>query len=57
MPVKFRVKAVRIGNSTRMTIPIEITKHLRISPGDTLVAWVDNNHLIVEKQQLPTQKS
>ena len=52
MPVKFKVKAVKIGNSIRMTIPKEIVDHLNVEPGDTLHVWVDNNHLVVEKKAL-----
>jgi AbrB family looped-hinge helix DNA binding protein len=50
VPVKFKIKAVKVGNSTRMTIPKEITEHLHINAGDTLSVWVDNNHMIVEKK-------
>lgn len=34
--VGFKVKAVKKGNSIRMTIPKEITEYLKINPEDAL---------------------
>lgn len=50
MPVKFCLSVMQVGNSLRITIPKEVAKHLSIEKGDTVKLWVDNNHVIVEKQ-------
>ena len=50
MPVKFEVKAVQVGNSLKVTIPVEVTRHLGIKKGDTVEMWVDNSHIILEKK-------
>ena len=50
MPVKFEIKVVKVGNSLKVTIPIEIAKHLNIKKGDIVLMWVDNKHVIMEKK-------
>ncbi|MCJ7762694.1 AbrB/MazE/SpoVT family DNA-binding domain-containing protein [Candidatus Bathyarchaeota archaeon] len=50
MPVKFEIKAVQVGNSIKITIPKEMTKHLGIKKGDTVSMWADNSHIIIEKK-------
>ena len=49
MPVPFKVKAVKIGNSIRMTIPKQIAEYLNINEGDTLEITVQNNEMVVKK--------
>ena len=49
VPVKFEISVVQVGKSFKITIPVEIAKHLGIKKGDTVQLWVDNNHMIVEK--------
>ena len=49
MPVPFKVKAVKIGNSIRMTIPKQIAEYLNINEGDTLKITVQNNEMVVKK--------
>ena len=51
MPVPFQVKAVKIGNSIRMTIPKQIADYLKISEGDTLEMTVDNHEIRVRKKE------
>lgn len=51
MPVKFEMKVVQVGNSLKVTIPVEVARHLDIEKGDTVELWVDNNHMIVEKKE------
>lgn len=51
MPIEFKVKAVKIGNSVRMTIPKEIVDYLAVKPGDTLLVTVDNKHMIVKRKE------
>jgi AbrB family looped-hinge helix DNA binding protein len=50
MPVKFEIKAVQVGNSIKITIPKEMTRHLNIKKGDTVQMWADNSHIIIEKK-------
>lgn len=49
VPVKFEISVVQVGKSLKITIPVEVAKHLGIKKGDTVQLWVDNNHMTVEK--------
>jgi len=49
MPVPFEVKAVKIGNSIRMTIPKQICSYLKIEEGDTLEITVQDSQMVVKK--------
>ena len=49
MPVPFKVKAVKIGNSIRMTIPKQIVDYLKIYEGDTLEITVQDSQMVVKK--------
>lgn len=50
MPVKFEISVVQVGKSLKITIPVEVARHLEIEKGDTVLLWVDNQHIIVEKK-------
>jgi antitoxin component of MazEF toxin-antitoxin module len=50
MPVKFEIKAVQVGNSIKVTVPKELTKHLGLKKGDTVFMWADNTHIIIAKK-------
>jgi AbrB family looped-hinge helix DNA binding protein len=50
VPVPFKVKALKIGNSLRMTIPKQIADYLKISSGDELEITVQNHEMIVKKK-------
>ena len=49
--MKFELSVMQVGNSLRITIPVEVAKHLDIQKGDVVELWVDNQHIIVEKKQ------
>ena len=51
MPITFKVKAVKIGNSIRMTIPKEIVEYLEIKEGDILLVSVTDKQIIVKKKE------
>ena len=51
MPVPFKVKAVKIGNSIRMTIPKQIIDYLKIREGDTLEVTVQDSEMLVKKKE------
>ena len=51
MPIPFKVKAVKIGNSIRMTIPKPVADYLKISKGDTLEVTVQDKEMTVTKKQ------
>jgi len=51
MPITFKVKAVKIGNSIRMTIPKEIVEYLEIKEGDILLVSVTDKQIIVKKKK------
>jgi len=50
VPVPFKVKAVKIGNSLRMTIPKQIVDYLEISSGDELEVTVQDHEMLVKKK-------
>lgn len=49
MPIPFTVKAVKIGNSIRMTIPKPVVDYLKIEEGDTLKITVQDSEMLVKK--------
>lgn len=51
MPIEIRIKAVKVGNSIRMTIPQEVTSYLGIRPGDTLLVSLDDHTMKVRKAE------
>ena len=51
MPITFKVKAVKIGNSIRMTIPKEIVEYLEIKEGDILLVSVTDKQIVVKKKE------
>ena len=50
MPVKFEISVVLVGKSLKITIPVEIAKHLNIEKGNIVYVYVDDNRMIVEKK-------
>jgi bifunctional DNA-binding transcriptional regulator/antitoxin component of YhaV-PrlF toxin-antitoxin module len=50
MPVKFEISVVQVGKSLKVTIPIEVARHLNIEKGDVVEMWADNSHIIVKKK-------
>lgn len=51
MPIPFKTKVVRIGNSLRTTIPKPITDYLKIAEGDTLEFTVTDHTITVKKAE------
>ncbi len=49
LPVKFRIKAVQVGNSLKITVPKEIAKHIKLEKGDSVDMWADDGHVLIEK--------
>jgi len=49
MPVKFKRKVFRSGDSYRVTLPMPICKALEIEDKDVLEIWLDNEHIIMQK--------
>ena len=50
MPIPFKVKVVKIGNSLRMTIPKPVTDYLEIAEGNTLEIVVTDHTMTVKKK-------
>jgi len=50
MPVKFEISVVQVGKSLKVTIPVEIVRHLQLKKGDKVFLHVDNGHIIVERK-------
>ena len=51
MPVKFEISVVQVGKSLKVTIPVEIVRHMKIEKGDIVSMWVDNSNIIIEKKE------
>jgi putative addiction module antidote len=49
MPLEFKMKLVKVGNSLRVTIPAEICEALRLSEGDTLGLAMTDGEIRVRK--------
>jgi len=50
MPVKFEISVVQVGKSLKVTIPVEIVRHLNLKKGDIVLMWADNSHVVIEKK-------
>jgi antitoxin component of MazEF toxin-antitoxin module len=51
MPVKFQISVVQVGNSLKVTIPVEITRYVNLEKGDTVEMWVDNSTILMKKKE------
>lgn len=49
MPVEFKMKLVQVGNSLRVTIPMEICDALKLREGDILGLTLTNGDIKVRK--------
>ncbi len=49
MPVEFKMKLVKVGNSLRVTIPTEICDALKLVEGDTLGLTLTDGEIKVKK--------
>jgi AbrB family looped-hinge helix DNA binding protein len=49
--LKKNIAALRIGPQGRVVIPASLRKEMGVSGGDTLVAWIENNRLIMESRE------
>lgn len=55
LPLELKVKAVKIGNSLRMTIPLPIAEYLNIKENDMLLVSVTDSQMNVKKQKGDSQ--
>ena len=53
MPIEFKIKAVKVGNSLRMTVPKEIAEALGLKAGDTLGVSLTDSEMIVRRLPKP----
>lgn len=51
LTIPFHVKAVKIGNSIRATIPKEIAEYLKIQEGDTLEITVSDRTINIRREE------
>ena len=49
MPIEFKIKVVKIGNSLRITIPKEIVESMKLRAGDTVGVSLSNNEIVVRR--------
>jgi putative addiction module antidote len=45
--VELKVKLVKIGNSLRMTVPVEVIEALKLKEGDTLTVDAKDGKMVV----------
>lgn len=50
LSVPFKIKVVKIGNSLRITIPMEIAEYLKIQEGNTVEMTVTDQTINVRKK-------
>lgn len=50
MPIKFEVTANKVGNSLKITLPVEIAKYLSLEPGDKVEMWEQDNKIVLAKK-------
>jgi putative addiction module antidote len=49
MPIVFKIKVVRVGNSLRITIPKEVVDALELREGDTVGITLTDSEFMVKK--------
>jgi AbrB family looped-hinge helix DNA binding protein len=50
MPIKFEVTANKVGNSLKITLPVEVAKYLNLKPGEKVELWEEGNRIILAKK-------
>ena len=50
LPVRFEVSVVLVGRSLKVTVPVQICKHLGLKKGDIVEMWADDNRVVLEKK-------
>jgi antitoxin component of MazEF toxin-antitoxin module len=51
MPLTIRVKLNKVGNSLKITVPVEILRALNWKEGDLLELGLDDHHMIVTREK------
>jgi bifunctional DNA-binding transcriptional regulator/antitoxin component of YhaV-PrlF toxin-antitoxin module len=49
MPIEFERKVFTAGGSLRINLPSPITSTLKIQEGDSLVIWLNDSQIVMEK--------
>ena len=49
MPLTIRVKIAKMGNSLRMTIPVDVARALDLNDGDYVEIGITDSFMIVKK--------
>jgi putative addiction module antidote len=49
MPIQFKMKLARVGNSLRVTIPKPVADGMRLREGDTLAISVTDSEIRIRK--------
>ena len=49
MPLTIRVKIAKMGNSLRMTIPVDVARALDLNDGDYVEIGITDSSMIVKK--------
>jgi len=57
MPVEFKMKVGKIGNSLRVTIPKEIAETIGLKAGDLVNISLDNSGITIRKASITKTKN
>ncbi len=50
VPVRFKIKVGKVGNSLRVVIPKEIAEYVKLEKGQTIVMWADDGRIVIGKE-------
>lgn len=53
MPIEFKIRVVKIGNSLRITVPKEIADFLKLKRGDTVGISLSDSEMMVRRIPIP----
>jgi len=51
MPIEFEISVVQVGKSLKVTIPVQMAKHMNLKKGDKIIMWADNSYAIIKKKE------
>ena len=55
MPLTIRVKVAKMGNSLRMTIPVDVARALNIQDGNYVEIGITDHKMVVQKIESPNK--
>ncbi len=50
VPVRFKIKVGKVGNSLRVVIPKEIAEYVKLEKGQTIEMWADDGRIVIDRK-------